>query len=153
MKQDTMEIQTCKKGQVIFRQGDIEPCMYDIQSGKVGIYAEYGTDREQLLTTLGENSYFGEMGFIESSPRSATAVCLENGTKLLTVTRENFYNYFRVLEVMQGMSHRLRELTEDYMDACRTVAETVRTQQSGTPVSPELKAKQEGLAALSRKGE
>ena len=32
-----------KSGQVIFKQGDSELCMYDIQRGRVGIYSAYGT--------------------------------------------------------------------------------------------------------------
>ena len=41
-----METKTFKKGEVIFKQGDLSDCMYDILWGEVGIYANYGTPEE-----------------------------------------------------------------------------------------------------------
>ena len=41
-----LDIQTYKKGQVIFKEGDKADCMYDIRWGSVGIYANYGTKQE-----------------------------------------------------------------------------------------------------------
>ena len=60
-----METKTFKKGEVIFKQGDLSDCMYDILWGEVGIYADYGTPEEKLLTTLETERFFGEMGMIE----------------------------------------------------------------------------------------
>ena len=34
--------QNYKNGELIFRQGETGSCMYVIQSGKVGIYLNYG---------------------------------------------------------------------------------------------------------------
>ena len=33
-----MNLKNFKQGDIIFREGDPGECMYDIQSGKVGIY-------------------------------------------------------------------------------------------------------------------
>ena len=71
-----METKTFKKGEIIFKQGDLSDCMYDILWGQVGIYADYGTPEEKLLTTLETERFFGEMGMIEGRLRSATAVAL-----------------------------------------------------------------------------
>ena len=34
-----MSIKTLNKGEIVFKQGDPSPCMYDIHWGTVGIYA------------------------------------------------------------------------------------------------------------------
>lgn len=138
------EMKIYKKKQIIFREGDYEPCMYDIHLGTVGIYANYGKEDEKLITKLGEDEFFGEMGLIEASPRSATAVALENDTRVQVISAETFNEYFqkqpvKVLMIMQHMSKRLRELTKDYMDACRTVSEAMEAEENGAEQSDWVK--------------
>lgn len=118
--------------------------MYAVYSGTVGIYANYGTSEEKLLTELTSEEFFGEMGLIEGSPRSATAVALEKNTEVQVITADTFENYFKerptkVYMIMQHMSHRLRKLTDDYMKACRTVSRVVETEKSDREKSEELK--------------
>lgn len=125
-----MDTKRYKKGEIIFRQGDESHCMYDIVSGKVGIYADYGTKEEKELTKLGTECFFGQMGMIEGLPRSATAVALEAGTTLNAISPDNFKEYFKtrpakVLIIMQSMSYRIRELTKDYLEACRVISESM----------------------------
>ena len=120
--------------------------MYDILWGEVGIYANYGTPEEKLLTTLEPECFFGEMGMIEGRLRSATAVALEKDTRLEVITPESFDAYFKenpakVLLIMQNMSHRIRELTRDYLEACRAVAEAVETEKTGKEKSSWFKEK------------
>ena len=69
---------TFGKDQVIFREGDNAATMYDILSGKVGIYKNYGAKNEQQIIVMEAGQVFGEMGMIEYYPRSATAVALED---------------------------------------------------------------------------
>ena len=118
--------------------------MYAGYSGTVGIYANYGTPEEKLLTELKSEEFFGEMGLIEGSPRSATAVALEKNTEVQVITADTFENYFKerptkVYMIMQHMSHRLRKLTDDYMKACRTVSQVVEAEKSDGEKSGELK--------------
>lgn len=49
------------RGQIIFKQGDLDICMYDIQRGKVGVYSAYGTPEEKLIAELTEGQTVGEM--------------------------------------------------------------------------------------------
>jgi len=125
----------CKNGEVIFEQGVYEPWMFDIRWGKVGIYLNYGTKEEKLLTTLEGGQFFGEMGIIECCPRSAAAVSLDDATQLQKIDAETFTSYFKdkpekMLLIMQHMSHRIRELTKDYMEACKALADTVEGEQN-----------------------
>jgi CRP-like cAMP-binding protein len=131
-----------KKGQVIFRQGDAGDCMYYIGYGTVGIYTDYGTENELLLTELHENQFFGEMGLIEKLPRSATAVVLENDTVLTRLTEDGLDQMFEekpafILLTLQHISSRLRSLTRDYVKACETIAKMHEEEKGGDALSPE----------------
>ena len=152
-----MNIKTLKKGEIIFKQGDASTCMYDIHWGKVGVYANYGTPEEKQLTVLEADQFFGEMGMIEGSPRSATVVALENGTMVQEITAEMFEEYFKtkpvkVLMIMQNMSRRLRGLTKDYLEVCRTAAEEVEAEQTEAEKSAWLKEHLKKFALLGRSG-
>ena len=142
-----------KKGGVIFKQGDASDCMYDVLWGKVGIYANYGTPEEKLLTTLETEQFFGEMGMIEGLPRSATAVALTNDTKVRIITPETFQELFRksparVLMVITNMSRRIRELTIDYLTACQTVAKSVEAEKAGAEIGGDLQTELEKLSQV-----
>ena len=132
------------KGEVIFRQGDPGNCMYDIVWGSVGVYAEYGTPNEKKLAELRPGDFFGEMGLLEQSPRSATVVALENDTQVSAIMESDFRDYFaenpaKVFTIMQTLSQKLRRTTQDYLDVCRTVYETVEGEKKGgEPRSEEL---------------
>ena len=82
-------------GDVIFRQDDFSDVMYDIQSGSVGIFLDYGTETEKKLAVLGAGEILGEMGMIEACPRSATAVALSDGTVLCEIGEAEFTEFFR----------------------------------------------------------
>ena len=81
---------TFKKGEIIFRQGEPGNCMYDIHWGRVGVYAEYGTANEKKLAELYPGDFFGEMGLLEQSPRSATVVALEDSTQVSAIMESDF---------------------------------------------------------------
>ena len=130
------DIQTYRRGAVIFRQGDAGDCLYDILSGRIGIYYDYGTPQEKLLAELTADNYLGEMGLLDHAVRSATAVALEKDTSVKAVSEADFLGYFeqnpaKVLMLMQQMSNRLRATTEAYLEACRTVHETVEAEKDG----------------------
>ena len=133
-----------QKGEFIFKQGEYASCMYDICQGKVGIIANYGEDSEKTLTELGEGASFGEMGMLEAYPRSATAVALEFCSVIDATTTETFSSYFqnnseKVYAIMTQMSRRIRALSNDYLEACRAVAETVEAEKTGKEKSGWLK--------------
>lgn len=159
-------IRNYKKGEVIFNEGSFEKAMYDLVKGSVGIYANYGKPEVKLLTTLKaeDGATFGEMGLLESMPRSATAVALED-VQAHYITGETFGGYFcedpaAVLAIMQNMSKRIRELTQDYLDACRAVTESVDSEKTGKEKSGWFRAKvdkfindyEDGLKAANELG-
>ena len=144
-----------RKNEVIFREGDTENCMYVVTLGKVGVYSDYNTENEKLLTTLGYDRLFGEMAVIEGKPRSATVVALED-TKVRVITEAELDDYLRespekILHLMQATSARLRALSNDYVDACRTVDEYVAAEQKGGTIPAELTAKMKKYASGAKR--
>lgn len=141
-----MKILEFKKGDVIFRQGDFARDMYDVLSGSVGVYLGFSTEHEKEINVLHQGEFLGEMGIIEAYPRSATAVAMEDGTRLQEIDDREFSDYFsdkpeRLLLMMRQLSQRLRERTEDYQAACRTLDEMRQTKDTPGKRSKSLKDK------------
>ena len=139
-----METKTFRKGKVIFNEGEVGDCMYDLYMGRVGIYANYGTEDQRMLTEYFADQYFGEMGLLDSAPRSATAVALSDDTVLDVIAESDFRAVFeenpeQFMYMLQQMSSRLRRLTRDYAEACRTVADVVEAEKAGEEKSDALR--------------
>ena len=130
-------------GDIICREGESGDCMYEVESGKVGIYHDYGGPDETLIAELYSSKVFGEMGLLDHAPRSATAVVMEDNTCVTTITEENFHAYFeqnpvKVLDIVKQMCHNLRQTTNKYIEACHTVYDTVEVKKSGAKKSKSL---------------
>ena len=61
-----MGVKTFSRGDIIFRQGDPGDCMFDIQSGAVDIYVNFGGTNEKKIAGLSAGDLFGEMSLIDS---------------------------------------------------------------------------------------
>lgn len=140
------QVNTFSKNEVIFKEGTYGQCMYEIQSGSVHIYVDFGTENEKLLTTLEAGQFFGEIGIAEARPRTATAIAAEDHTNLSEISNNNFSEYFqnepqKLLAIMQHMSERLRALTQEYLEARETIAEAIDAAKNGKKQSGILKEK------------
>ena len=86
--------------------------MFEVLKGTVSIYSDWGTKDQQVLSTIEAGSVFGEMGVLESEPRSATAVASEQA-ELLEIGQEELKDYLQSQEnhallLMQGLGSHLR---------------------------------------------
>ena len=150
-----MNMRIFHKDEVVFRQGDESRTMFEIQSGRIGIYANYRTEKEKQLAVFGKGETFGEMGMIENLPRSATAVALEDDTRVEEINAAEFSDYFeekpvQVFLLVKQLSQRLRETTKNYKEACAAVSETVTAVQKGEERSGGLKKKLQFFADVYR---
>ena len=139
-----------KKGDVIFRQGDFSSVMYDIAKGKVGVFADYETERVHQLAELKAGDFLGEMGMIEVYPRSATAVALEDDTTLNEIGEDELNDYFKdkpekLLKIMKQISARIREIDEKYLNACRVAFESANAEAESADKSEQLKKEMEAI--------
>ncbi len=148
-----MKMLSFNKDQVIFKQGDCAESMFDIVSGRVGIYVGYGTEAETQLTVLEAGQFLGELGLIEAYPRSATAVAMEDATQLREIGEKEFDEYFRtqperLLAIMRQISNRLRDLTKDYEAAGLVLDGLKQTQSAPERRSKSLLERAKALIAL-----
>ena len=140
---------TFNKDQVIFRENEFATVMYDIVSGKVGIFTGYQTDQEKKIAELEAGTFFGEMGMIEFYPRSATAVALTDDTLLQELEEADLSEYLKdkpekLLSLMRQLSARIRETTQKYVEACSAMnenkrAEEEKDQEAGVRSEEEMK--------------
>lgn len=61
-------------GDVITRQGAHAHWLYILTRGEVAIWHDYGTPGAHMLATLDAGNFFGEMGLMTGTPRTATVV-------------------------------------------------------------------------------
>ena len=62
---------------VIIAAGDMTDSLYVILSGRLKVMMSDDEGREVILAILNPNEFFGEMGLLDDSPRSASVVALE----------------------------------------------------------------------------
>jgi CRP-like cAMP-binding protein len=79
---------TFKQGEIIFSEFEPGDNFYLIQSGRVHLVKIIG-DFEKTLDIIGPSDMFGEMAILENSPRSATAIALDE-VKVLEFNARNF---------------------------------------------------------------
>ena len=79
---------TFQAGEMVFSEFEPGDNFYLIQSGRVQLVKLIG-DIEKTLDILQPSEMFGEMAILENSPRSATAIALDNVT-VLEFNRQNF---------------------------------------------------------------
>jgi CRP/FNR family cyclic AMP-dependent transcriptional regulator len=103
-------------GEVVMREGDTGACMYVIEEGRVQVSVRRG-DEELPLRILGPGEIVGEMAIFENEPRSATVKALGTA-RILTIDRKGFLRRVHedpslAFRILQTMSHRIRDLTEE----------------------------------------
>jgi HEAT repeat protein len=108
----------------IFNQGDPGGALYVVVSGRVGIEQEKRKGSFVRLANVEAHSYFGEMNLFDNSPRSATAIALQD-TLILRLRREPLIALARQypdlsLELINVLSERLREANDRIADLTRT---------------------------------
>jgi CRP/FNR family cyclic AMP-dependent transcriptional regulator len=97
----------------IIGAGDPTDSLYIVISGRLKVLMSDEQGREVILSILGPGEFFGEMGLLDDSPRSASVVTLE-ACELLTISKTDFKrslseNFELSLTVMRGLVKRLRE--------------------------------------------
>lgn len=138
-----MDSMMFKRGDVVVRQGARENWMYQILSGSIGIYKDYGSAGERKLAELGVGDFFGEMELIEDTPRSASGVVISEEAELRQYSEDNYLdliekNPVQVYLIMKQLTERLRKTTQDFMEACKTIHGVLKTASSYEEPSREL---------------
>ncbi len=101
------------RGSIIMAAGDPNDSLYLIISGRLKVMMGDADGKEVILSIIGPGEFFGEMGLIDDSPRSASVVTIEP-CELLSLAKRDFKkclaeNFEMAMAVMRGLVRRLRE--------------------------------------------
>ena len=134
-------MRTYDAGAVIIEEGRISTTMYYLESGKVGVYKDYGMPEQKLIAEI-TDGFFGEMGLVSDDPRSATIVTLEP-SYIELISRGELADYFKEYpmmkeEILMTMCKRIRDLDREYMKVCGCINEYLKNEEAGEKQSPEL---------------
>ena len=113
-----------KKGEFLFREGDIGDCAYLIDSGRVEILATDLEGGQTPVAILGVGDIVGEMAIIDGSSRSASAVALED-CDVVEVSQDSLKERVEdadpvVRFLLSILTNRLRETIKDNNDPTRS---------------------------------
>lgn len=119
-----------KKGTVIYSVGDPADCMYHIVWGKVSLHSRDPKTGRRQVSECFVGDTFGARGLIDHEPRTDTAIVAEKGTMIERIDEAGFGRFLannpsKVYALFQQLSRELREVTSDYLDVCRSVADAM----------------------------
>jgi glutaminase len=86
---ERMPVRTFSQGEVIIRTGSVADELFILVAGKVEVCLSHDSKRSQRLDVLSAGMCFGEMAFLDGSPRSADVVALER-TECRVLDRDLF---------------------------------------------------------------
>jgi CRP/FNR family transcriptional regulator len=148
-----------KRGDTIFRKDDPGTHLYVILDGavKIALPGEFGQEALDAIMRPGE--FFGELALFDRSPRSATAVALED-TMAALLAGDDFIAFLDahpaavrlVLEALARTVRRLSDRVEDliFLDVPSRVAKYLLDLARASGASaPELNLTQDELAAFT----
>ena len=102
-----------ERGAFVVRAAEMTDSLYILLTGRAKVTNTDEEGREIILAWLGSGEFFGEMGLIDGSPRSANVVASE-ACELLVLSKEAFQrclqdNFLVAQKLMQIIVGRLRE--------------------------------------------
>jgi CRP/FNR family cyclic AMP-dependent transcriptional regulator len=101
------------RGTYIVRAGEDTDALYIILSGKVKVLIPNEDGREVILTAMGPNEFFGEMGMLDDQPRSASVEAVEP-CEMLRISKAGFMDTMRdnfdvAMLIIRNLVRHLRE--------------------------------------------
>jgi len=112
--------ETFQDGQVIFEEGSHGDWIYVVDEGEV-VLSKKVANEEVVIETLKSGDIFGEMAYIDKTPRSATAKA--KGTAVVGILDRDFFDReFNKLskdfqQMLKTVAFRLRKTTENALKA------------------------------------
>ena len=129
-----VSLKTYPKNTILVSEGDETDSLFIIDTGKVKIYLSDEEGKEVIINILEDGDYFGEVALLDSKPRSASVMTLEEG-RLWLISKKDFETWLLqypqiALLLLRDISKRLRLLTDNVkslalMDVYGRVARTL----------------------------
>jgi CRP/FNR family cyclic AMP-dependent transcriptional regulator len=108
-----MQHRSYPRNSFILRAGEETDALYIVLSGRVKVLIPDEEGHEVILSILGPQEYFGEMGLLDDQTRSASVETLEP-CEMLRLTKAGFTNILKdnfelAMLILQNLVKRLRE--------------------------------------------
>lgn len=111
---DSVQLQA---GTILFQAGEPGESLFIVRTGSIELYIKDTAGQKIILTVAEEGQLFGELSLLDSGPRTATAVALDDA-ELLVLDREDLLLLFQkrpdaalhMLAAMSGMTRKADEL-------------------------------------------
>ncbi|WP_353894123.1 Crp/Fnr family transcriptional regulator [Proteinivorax hydrogeniformans] len=105
---------TFKKGEVIFMQGDTTQNLYIVNSGKIKIFKDTPSGKEQILYILSDGDTIGELSLLKKETINYSAVAMEK-TRVCVLTGHHFQEVITqnpdiIVKVMETVGDRLQKV-------------------------------------------
>lgn len=102
-----------RKGDILFKAGDITDALYVIESGEVDVVLPYSKKRYTRLAKLTTGCFIGEPNFLQISKASVEARVVKN-SNLLVLTREEFNQLFHTqprtaAKLLAALGHQMSD--------------------------------------------
>lgn len=129
-----------RKGETIFKDGELGSEMFIIRSGKVKISRTIG-GKEYIYAVLEKGDFFGEMAVLESLPREGSAVALED-VELISITSSSFEKMIKAnielaVRMLRKFSERLRRANTEIEQLLKKAGkDEKRPMEALSPVGP-----------------
>ncbi|MCM8770803.1 MAG: patatin-like phospholipase family protein [Candidatus Omnitrophica bacterium] len=109
---DKSTLVTYKKDEIIYRQGDAGGAFFCVVWGRIVLYVQDKTGKQNILEYLHRGKYFGIISLLTGEPHSVTAQAI-NDSCLLCIEKSDFKDILAKipslsLDLMQTLSRRLK---------------------------------------------
>jgi CRP/FNR family cyclic AMP-dependent transcriptional regulator len=144
------------RGSYVIRAGEETDALYIILAGHAKVLIPDDDGNEVILSMMGPNDFFGEMGLLDDQPRSASVETVE-ACEMLRISRGAFLNCLKdnfdaAMLIIRNLVKRLREadrkieslaLIDVYGRVARLLIEMAKQQPDGQWVVEKAPPKQE----------
>ena len=141
-----------EKGDIICKEGAYELWMYELIKGSVSVYKDYGLATQEKIADINKG-YLGEMGLINSLPRTATVVANES-SEVAVIDEYDFVDYFKnpdkTADLFLCLVARINTINSQYSEACSTVRDYLKAEEENAPKSNALVEAMKKFAAAFR---
>lgn len=108
--------QYLKEGQILFREGSQSDFIFVVEKGEFEVSRQNRDGRVEVIDVLRPDDIFGELGVIESRPRTATVRALKDGVVAI-VSKEEMLRTVRqnpqaLMLILKTMAQRVRQASQ-----------------------------------------
>ncbi|MCW8928698.1 MAG: Crp/Fnr family transcriptional regulator [Gammaproteobacteria bacterium] len=91
---EVMTPMQCPPGKLVIQEGELSQVFYILVNGKVEVFINNSSGDKYVLNILGDDSYLGELAFLDEEERSASVMTLEDSL-FLSINKDDFTKILR----------------------------------------------------------